>query len=194
MTMSKHYLLVVAFFFCVTSAKAQVAPEQIYVSRPGKIALLGIYNDDVFVAKSNELQTTIDYQLGTVIFKLKMEKLTTGVEVLDSAIRAMRLTVLKFKGQLEIVAENEQPQNININGYTKENFPIRGVLQLNGIEKDIVLDGELLRLTHSGNVGSQLFINFEIRKDEFGLFEGIEGIYENFHVEISQPLLINWKN
>ena len=95
---SNAIILLMLFFVFTPYIRAQKG----YGTTNGIINIMGVFNDSVLVAKSNELLVILNYKTAEFEMKLDKSTLKTGVDSLDKKLAYMEDDFITYRGRLGI--------------------------------------------------------------------------------------------
>lgn len=102
----------------ISGISQNIFSQQIYRIVKGDIIITMKYKDSVLEAKSNQLIETIDYETSQITFTVPYETLYTGIDSIDTQLRALKYMELKFIGKMDLTVNtsNSSVQKFNIEG------------------------------------------------------------------------------
>ncbi len=181
----KHLLipLVILLITGLVSCAHRTSAQEIYNTIDGQIAFVGVHGDTSFVANSNKLKATLDYNTGMVKFRLDLGTIRTKNDSLQARFHSIRPIRMTFNGNI-----NEG--DINTKEHGRRGLVIGGDLSLNGVTHYKEVNAFLICYPASeGEIACQLSMDFNLDLVKFELTETFPHLYENMNVQISQAIL-----
>lgn len=187
MIMSKSKLIhlialtISVFFICSTLANAQNKDDEIYGSANGDIQIVGVLNDTVLFAESNQLVMVLNFETGEILLVLDISSLHTGNDSINKLLKKLDEVKLEYKGNLGvdfIKTVDYSPQDFDVNGYLKHAPEY----------KYIAGKGHLEHLYGDVPAGV-LSIRFKLNLADNDMYLGIEGLEDEIQIEIRQTVI-----
>jgi len=159
------------------------AAQDIYNTVNGQISFVGVHGDTSFVATSDKLVATLDYNTGMVKFRVDLSTIKTNNDTLQQRFHDIRPQKLIFEGNI-----NEG--NINTKEHGRRGLLIGGDLSINRVTRYKEVNAFLICYPASeGDIACQLSMDFNLTLSEYKLEERFPHVYENMNIQISQAIL-----
>lgn len=157
--------------------------QEVYNTVNGQIGFVGVHDDSSFIARSNQLVATLDYNTGMVKFRVDLGTVASPNDSLQKRFHAIRPEQMTFDGNI-----NEG--NINTKEHGRRGLLIGGDLSVNGATRYKEVNAFLICYpAGKGEITCQLSMDFNLNLEEFNLEEQFPHVYENMNIQISQAIL-----
>ncbi len=173
-------LIVSTFFIGTNLTNAQSQNNESYGSANGAIEIVGVLNDTILIAESNELVMVLNFETGEFLLNLYISSLRTGNDSINKLLKKLDEVELQFKGNLGV-------DFIKTVDYSPQDFEVKGYLKHEPEYQYISGKGHLEFLYGDTPTG-MLSISFKINLADIDIFLGIEGLEDEIQIEIMQTV------
>lgn len=154
-----------------------------YEVRDGKIDISVNYHDSILNFDSRNLKVFIDNNTMRINISLSPSSLSCGVDSIDMQLQQSELEDLVFVGKIGL-------QRFWIQNKAPQHFEIEGKLTINGISKDIALQGSLFDYRQGPKMEALMSIQFELNVDDFDLRSKLNLSTPLIAIDIVQTIVI----
>lgn len=177
-------LLLLLILFIVSVHVFSQQPQQIYRTIKGDFTISIKYNDSSLIAISNQLIVTLDYETSKIAFRVKYETLHTGVDIIDTKLKALKDEELIFIGKLNVF--------INTKEHPPQKFDFSGLM--NRAKSNVATEGNgmLVHLASGGDATTpscRLALTLKSTLSELNLTEIFTDADDAVQIDIRQSLL-----
>lgn len=174
-------LALISLSFWSTIVNAQNLDDKIYETADGVIQIIGVLNDTVLIAESNEMVVVLNYETAEFFLTLDKSTLNTGNDSINNMLSKLKNDFLRYEGKLGVdfvKTEDHAPQDFEVEGYlTNQTHQIR-----------IVGKGHLEHIYGDARA-CVLNMRFELHLADVGVNLGIEGLADEIQIETRQTVM-----
>jgi len=172
-------LLTVLLLLLIGSATAQEA--KLHVVKDGRAGVSIYYRDTLLSIGSNKVRILLDDQTKEITIRMNPSSFRTGIDSLDVKLKNGIHQDVVFRGTIGLDRLFKRDKS-------DQNFEVEGELELNGVVREISMNGSLRESQQGMGITSMLYLHFDPELSQFGLDEALPHFAEFGCVEILQPL------